>query len=102
MEVTVELTREPVGHGDYAPANDPVVEGRLWCPATLPSGARGHWFFVDEGSPLICSDATCSFLGHVVYQCPLHRSFIGRTDPSCGAANCRTERFRQEPLHHCG
>jgi hypothetical protein len=99
-KVTLELRPEQTGEVAGNATNAPAAEGRLWCPAVLPNGTRGHWFFVEDGSPFICHDLTCPSHGHVVYQCPLHRSFIGRIDASCPAANCEKERLSYEELHH--
>ncbi len=99
MKATLELTSEAAGQVDGNSANEAVVEGSLWCPAVLPNGTRGHWFFVDEGDSFVCTDSTCPYHGHVVQQCPLHRSFIERINASCTAANCGKERFRNEGLH---
>jgi hypothetical protein len=77
----------------------PVAEGRLWCPALLPDGTQGHWFFVEQGSPLVCHDPTCPLHGQIAYQYPVHRSFIGRVNASCTAANCGKERVTHETLY---
>jgi hypothetical protein len=88
MNVALESPPERTEGFDGGPASDPVTEGRLWCPVVLPNGTQGHWFFVDEGSPFICIDPACPLHGQVVYQCPLHRGFLGRNQGACSAANC--------------
>jgi hypothetical protein len=97
--VLTENARTPIGpidtripaqpaHVEVRNMNEVAAEGRLWCPAVLPTGTQGHWFYVEEGSSLICNDPACSFHGQVVHQCPLHRGCLGRINASYTAANC--------------
>lgn len=85
MAMMAEITREPTRKENDTVSNG-VAGGRLWCPAMLPNGTQGHWFFVDHGSPLLCIDPTCSSHGRLVHQCPVHRGFLGRLNTSSEAA----------------
>lgn len=95
-KVRLELRPEQTGEVTGNATHDPATEGRLWCPALLPNGTQGHWFFTTDGSSLICHDPTCPLHGQITYQCPLHRRFIGRVNATCTAANCGKETLTHE------
>lgn len=82
MNAPIDLTQGSGRPPTSGSGSDPVVEGRLWCPATLPNGTHGHWYFAAESAPLVCHDPDCPSHGQVMYQCPLHRGFIGQIDAS--------------------
>jgi hypothetical protein len=81
MKVKLKLAPEarPAREVNGRRVNDRVAVDRLWCPALLPDGTQGHWFFIEDAGSLFCRDPDCSSHGQIVHQCPLHRGCVGRT-----------------------
>lgn len=74
MQSMLERTPDKTSMSGHTPADSPLG-ARLWCERRLPDGTEGHWFFAAQGAPFICRNPNCACQGHIVYQCPLHRSF---------------------------
>lgn len=75
MRTILEQRPDKTAVTNHGPAADSTMGARLWCQKALPDGTQGHWFFAAQSAPFICRDPTCGCQGHIVYQCPLHRSF---------------------------
>jgi hypothetical protein len=88
VEEVNRTMRADAGDGMKSILSYGAVVDRLWCPALLPDGTQGHWFFREAGSSLICRDPACPSHGQVVHQCPLHREFLG----NISAPSTRRER----------
>lgn len=98
MQTAVEHTPDTTASGYGCPGDHTTKQARLWCPETLPDGTRGHWFLAAQSAPFICSDTACRCRGHVVYQCPLHRGFVGRLQPPPFTPGCEGEALEQKAM----